>query len=185
MLKEVFEFVKNLDYLELEGISQKEKIRYLLKLTAIAVITGVLLGFLVESISAFVGFSMEEHAAMEMLDTMPPIIILLAAVIAAPLFEELIFRAPLGLFKTSPYFKYAYYASFILFGLVHITNFPNMEGYYWLIPVLVAPQIVIGVYLGFIRVKLGLLWSMLLHATYNLILAGPVVVMKMLDIPFE
>ena len=138
-----------------------------------------------DTITNIVGFNFENHAVLEMFDTMPAIVILFAAVVVAPLLEELFFRAPLGLFKTSPYFKLAYYASFVLFGLVHISNFPNIDGYYWLIPVLVAPQLFAGIYLGFIRVKLGLVWSMLLHAIHNLVLIGPFIVMKMLDIPFE
>ena len=73
----------------------------------------------------------------------------------------------------------------ISMGGIHISNFENIEGYYWLVPILVAPQLFAGAFLGFTRVKLGLGWAMLLHATHNLILLGPFILMKMLDIPFE
>lgn len=71
------------------------------------------------------------------------------------------------------------------FGLIHIGNFPEIDGFYWLIPILVAPQISAGIFLGYIRTKLGLLWSILLHAAHNLILVGPFIIMKFLGIPFE
>lgn len=184
MLKKVWSFVKNPIYIEQEG-SLQEKIKFFFILAVIAIATSLALGFLIESISGLVGFNFENHAVLEMFDTMPSIVIFFAAVIIAPLFEELIFRAPLGLFRKSAYFKYAFYISVFLFGLIHITNFENIDGYYWLIPVLIAPQLFAGFYLGFIRVKLGLIWSILLHAVHNLALIGPFIVMKMLDIPFE
>jgi len=34
-------------------------------------------------------------------------------------------------------------------------------------PLLVAPQFFIGLIFGFIRVRLGLLWSIFLHSLYN------------------
>jgi len=113
------------------------------------------------------------------------VMIFFFAVLLAPVLEEFIFRAPLGLFKNSKNFKYAFYISVLLFGLIHIGNYDNIEGYYWLIPVLVAPQISAGIFLGFTRTKLGLLWSVLLHAAHNLILIGPFIILKLLEIPFE
>ena len=36
-----------------------------------------------------------------------------------------------------------------------------------MLPLLVLPQGLIGVVLGYTRVRMGLRWSMLLHASYN------------------
>lgn len=184
MLREVWEFLKAPVYKE-EKYTAKEKTRVFLKLTFITVGFSLGLGILLQGITTLVGFDFENHAVMEMFETYSAVMIFFLAIIAAPLIEELIFRAPLALFKKSTFFRIAYYISVLLFGLIHIGNYPDIEGFYWLVPVLVAPQISAGIFLGFIRTKLGLLWSMLLHAVHNLILIGPFIVLKLLDIPFE
>ena len=166
-------------------IQHPEKNRIFLKLVLITICFSIILGMLMQGVITLVGFDSENHAVIEMFNSYSAAMIFFLAVIIAPLLEELIFRAPLGLFKKSEYFKHAFYISVLLFGLIHIGNFQDIEGYYWLIPILVAPQISAGIFLGFIRTKLGLLWSMLLHAVHNLILLGPFIFMKILDIPFE
>lgn len=184
MLRAVWEFFKNPIYIK-EPYTTKEKTQVFLKLTLIAVGFSLGLGMVQEGITTMVGFNSENHAVLEMFETYSAVVIFFLAIIVAPLIEELIFRAPLGLFKNSTFFSVAYYTSVLLFGLIHISNYPDIKGFYWLIPVLVAPQISAGIFLGYIRTKLGLLWSMLLHAAHNLILIGPFIVMKLLDIPFE
>jgi hypothetical protein len=52
-------------------------------------------------------------------------------------------------------------------------------------PLLVAPQLTVGVFLGFIRVRFGLNWAIALHAFYNLILVGPAILLKALNPPLE
>ncbi|WP_435264277.1 CPBP family glutamic-type intramembrane protease [Tenacibaculum sp. nBUS_03] len=54
-----------------------------------------------------------------------------------------------------------------MFGLVHITNYTLTTNVILLTPFLIAPQTILGGYLGFIRVRFGLHWSILLHACYN------------------
>ncbi|GMN08780.1 hypothetical protein MTsPCn9_07640 [Croceitalea sp. MTPC9] len=184
MLKDVWSFVKDPIYGD-EDYAAPERNSIFLKLSLITVCFSVILGILMQGVITLVGFDSENHAVIEMFDSYSPVMIFFLAVIVAPLLEELIFRAPLGLFKKSEYFKYAFYASVILFGLIHVGNFQDIEGFYWLIPILVAPQISAGIFLGFIRTKLGLLWSILLHAVHNMILLGPFIFMKILDIPFE
>jgi membrane protease YdiL (CAAX protease family) len=184
MLKEVWRFLKNPVYIE-DDYTLKEKTRVFLKLTLITVCFSLGLAIVLEGITTLVGFNFENHAVSEMFKTYSAVMIFFLAIIVAPLIEELIFRAPLGLFKKSTFFKIAFYISVLLFGLIHIANYPDIEGFYWLIPILVAPQISAGIFLGFIRTKLGLVWSMLLHALHNLILIGPFIIMKLLNIPFE
>lgn len=125
-----------------------------------------------------------EHATEELFDKSIFLIFILVS-IAAPVIEETLFRGPLVFFKNSPYFKYAFYISAILFGVIHISNFEFNPQVLLLAPLLVAPQIVIGVFLGYIRVKLGLLWSILLHAAYNTVLFLPMLFARLLDIPIE
>ncbi len=184
MLNEIFEFFKNPEYVELNE-DNKTKTRLFFTLTAITVAFSLLLGMLAGLITSVVGYDYEGHAVMDMFESYSPVLLFFLVVIVAPVIEEFIFRGPLGFFKNSKHFKHAFYTSVLLFGVIHIGNFQNIDGYYWLIPVLVAPQISAGIFLGFIRTKLGLVWSMLLHAAHNLILIGPFIIMKLLDIPFE
>ncbi len=86
-----------------------------------------------------------------------------------------VFFSTLHLFKQEniasfiqKHFKFFFYASSLGFGLVHATNF---TGHPWLIlalsPILAGPQIVLGFLLGYIRMKNGLVYSILLHMLVN------------------
>jgi hypothetical protein len=111
------------------------------------------------------------------------LVVLLAGIILAPVLEELIFRGPLIFFRNSRFFPYIFYGITLLFGFYHITNFELSRQVLLLSPLLVAPQLCVGVFLGYIRVRFGLLWAMLLHALYNFALLGPVLLLKYLNIP--
>ena len=113
---------------------------------------------------------MDTHKVEEMFKGMGILEILLIAAIITPIIEELIFRAPMTLFKKPKSFKYAFYVSFSLFGFIHIFNFELTTNVLLLTPLLVLPQLLVGSYFGYIRVRFGLLWSMLLHGCYNGIL---------------
>ena len=111
--------------------------------------------------------NMEDHKLDDIFKSMGiPLMILVGAIIA-PIFEELIFRGPITLFKKPKSFKIAFYFFTLIFGFVHITNFELTTNVLLLSPILVLPQIILGGYLGHIRVRFGLKWSMLLHGTYN------------------
>lgn len=125
------------------------------------------------------------HEMEELLANSPLLLVFFLAVVVAPFFEELFFRGGLSLFKNNPNFKWIFYTSAVLFALVHITNFESSTTVYLLTPLLVLPQLILGLLLGYIRVRLGLHWSMLLHACYNGILFLPVVILQLLGIPIE
>lgn len=76
-------------------------------------------------------------------------------------------RARISRFIES-YFKYFFYGTVLLFGLVHATNF---KGNPWIIlafaPILGSPQLLLGYILGFIRMKYGLFYSILFHVSVN------------------
>lgn len=68
------------------------------------------------------------------------------------------------------YFRLFFYFSILSFGFLHIMNFSFPEINLWVIlctPLLVSPQIFMGSILGFVRVKYGFIYSILLHATIN------------------
>ncbi|MGB5370664.1 MAG: CPBP family intramembrane glutamic endopeptidase, partial [Flavobacteriaceae bacterium] len=111
----------------------------------------------------------------------PPLFLLFAAILLAPIMEEFIFRGPLVFLKGRRGFPYAFYLVTLIFGFVHLANFELNATILMLSPLLVAPQLCVGLILGFIRVRFGLLWSIGLHACYNLILVGPVVAVHFME----
>ena len=141
-----------------------------------------------------------EHVFDDLFERNSLLRIFFLASIIAPIFEELIFRAPLTifksplvlfknpiklfkreiilrkkplvLFKNSKVFKIAFFSFALLFGYVHITNFEISTNVLLFSPILVAPQIYLGLLLGYLRVRFGLIWSILMHGVYNGILVS-------------
>lgn len=117
---------------------------------------------------------MDKHANAQLFDEFSPLVILFMVAVLAPLIEELMFRAPITLFcKYKKGFKYIFYGFAVLFGYIHIFNFEIETTVILLSPILVLPQIILGLILGYLRVKLGLIYSIILHALYNGILTLP------------
>lgn len=71
----------------------------------------------------------------------------------------------------SKYFNYISWFSIVSFGLFHVTNYLSFWQYFYLIPLLISPQFVAGIFLSFIRTKLGFLWAFILHGSYNFVLS--------------
>ena len=54
---------------------------------------------------------------------------------------------------------------------MHLTNFGNTNTlYYILAPLIILPQFIGGITLGYTRLKLGFFWGVLQHGLYNFIL---------------
>lgn len=65
-------------------------------------------------------------------------------------------------------FKYFFYFSVFAFGLAHLSNFSgNIYIIMIAFPLLIAPQLILGLILGFIRMKYGLIYSILFHFLVN------------------
>lgn len=136
------------------------------------------------------------HSLQKIFQEMEPVLIFFFAVIMAPLLEEVMFRLILRfrsnflilwsihigvalqlgqkrrLLKTArkvwdKFYDWVFYLMTMAFGLMHIMNFEPSLNIYLLAPILVAPQILIGINLGYLRVRFGLIWSILFHAFYN------------------
>ena len=139
------------------------------------------------------------HSLQKIFQEMEPVLIFFFAVIVAPLFEEVMFRLILkfrsnflilwsihigvalhlgqkrSLLKTArkvwdKFYRWIFYFMAVAFGLMHIMNFEPSLNIYLLAPILVAPQILLGINLGYLRIRFGLIWSILFHALYNGIL---------------
>lgn len=185
MRKDLWKFLKNPIYQEDENTDLKYRLGIFAKLLGCSLLISIVLGILINALPKLLGIDLGDHAMELIFEDYSPIFVLFAAVVLAPVLEETIFRAPMALFKKSSWFFIIFYVFTLAFGFYHITNFEISTAVLLLSPLLVAPQISIGAFLGFIRVRFGFVWALLLHATYNLILIGPIILLKLLDIPLE
>jgi len=185
MLKTILLFLKHPIYEEDANTDFQYRSKVLFTLLGIGLVASIILGALNEGIQSLCKLDLGVHAIEESLDKYSPGYLFFLIVIVAPLFEELICRGPMFFFKNKRYFKYVFYILTLLFGFYHITNFEINSTTALLSPLLVAPQLSLGAILGFIRVRFGLWWAIALHAIYNCILIGPILVLQLLDISLE
>lgn len=185
MLNKIWAFIKSPLYLEDENKDFKYRFSLVFKLVVYSVIINVILGLFIGTFETVFGIDMGKHAIDEFFESYSLIFIFFAAVIAAPVLEELIFRAPMIWFRDKSYFPFIFYSFTLVFGFYHITNFEITPTILLLSPILVAPQIIVGSLLGYTRIKFGLIWAIAFHACYNLVLIGPLIVLKLLKIPLE
>jgi len=185
MLAEIIAFIKNPLFQEDPNKETKYRIRFLVICTLFGITISIGLSLIAGLFESMFGLELGKHAMDELFEKYSAIGIFFFAVIVAPLLEELLFRGPIVWFKNSKYFKTIFYLIALFFGYIHITNFEISTTVLLLSPILVAPQISLGLLLGMIRIKFGLLWSMAMHAFYNFILASPLILIKLLDIPLE
>lgn len=69
----------------------------------------------------------------------------------------------------SKYFKYIYWLSILSFGFIHLNN--HIIVWYYMIlfaPVLCFPQIVLGSITGYVRMRYGFIYSVIIHMLNNL-----------------
>jgi len=145
----------------------KYRLRILFHLLVISIVTGIIITPIFSIFEELQLIDFETHKLEEMFKGMSFIQILLIGSIITPIIEEALFRAPITIFTKPKSFKYAFYIFTLLFGFVHISNFEITTNVILLSPILILPQLLVGSYFGYIRVKFGLLWSMLLHGSYN------------------
>ena len=171
---DIYVFIKNPTCQRENELTFQEKGILLFKFLVLAYAINFFFIIIIAGLEGSGLFSMEDHAVNKLFEDFSPLVIIFLAVILAPIFEELIFRAPITLFcKYTRYFRYVFYGFAIVFGYVHITNFEITTNVLLISPILIAPQALLGLLLGMIRVKLGLLYAMLFHAVYNAILVIP------------
>lgn len=66
-------------------------------------------------------------------------------------------------------FKWIYYISVIVFGFFHILNYQIGPQDFIIVPLLVLPQLLGGVILGFIRIKYGFVYCCIFHSCFNVL----------------
>lgn len=176
-------FIKNPVYREDEHTDPKYRWKVFAFLLILSLLISMSWGFLLSMGETLIEFDLGEHALEKAFEDYSLWAVFILAIVVAPIIEELVFRAPMVLFKGKGYFKIVFWVLTLLFGFVHLTNYEITSSIMIFSLFLVLPQIVLGALLGFIRVRFGLIWAIGLHAVYNLILLGPVLLMTALDIP--
>ncbi len=69
------------------------------------------------------------------------------------------------------YFRLIYYGFAVLFGFLHISNFSGASIWvFYLTPLLVLPQFLSGLVIGYIRMQFGFFWGFTFHAVWNSVL---------------
>ena len=167
---ELVRYLKNPVLSKDENLSFNYRIKKFAYILLICLITGLFISPVFVLIEELGWVNMEDHAMEDLMKTYSKSIIFLLVAIFAPLLEELIFRAPLTLFKKSSSFKIAFYVFAVIFGFIHLSNFKISTNVLLLAPILVLPQTILGGVFGYVRVRFNLSWSIALHACYNGIL---------------
>ncbi len=183
--RQLGQFLRNPLYEEDENHNFRYRLIILLKLVGWALLLSFVLFSVIMLTEHLFQLDFGQHASEELMNEYPTAVILLLIVIIAPFAEELFFRGPLVWFRNKPIFKYIFFLSVILFGAIHLTNFSDVMKHLWVAPLLVSPQLSLGIFTGFIRVRFGLIWSIALHALYNLILSMPLILADLLNLPLE
>lgn len=178
MIGEVIAFARRPVYTHDPDKNGKYRLGVLLELTLWSLGVNLALGTLAGMVASAAGADLGTHRVENFLEQYPPLFVAAYAVVLAPVLEETLFRGPLYFFRRPGLFPWAFYAFTAAFGLLHAFNFPGWKQHWALLPLLIAPQCATGVFLGFLRVRFGLPWSMGLHALYNLVLLGPAFYMQ-------
>lgn len=64
-------------------------------------------------------------------------------------------------------YRIVFYVTAIVFALAHISNFQIEPERIFITPLLVLPQFILGLYLGYVRIKRGIASSIFIHAFNN------------------
>ncbi|MBC7472117.1 MAG: CPBP family intramembrane metalloprotease [candidate division SR1 bacterium] len=81
----------------------------------------------------------------------------------------------------SAYYKWIFFGSAVLFGLLHITNYKFSWIVVLLTPILILPQVFGGILLSYVRVKYGFWRGVVGHFLYNLLLLTPSLGIKLMS----
>jgi hypothetical protein len=77
-----------------------------------------------------------------------------------------------------PNLKFVVYSSAALFAVVHMANFVGFDygKYFFLVPLMVGAQFLVGLVLSYIRLNHGMKWAIVFHGVYNAVLIIPVII---------
>lgn len=188
IVKDFYLFLKKPQEIFTESLSAKQKWKILFSILLLDFILVIIASGILSFIDSFL-FKLESDQFEDVFSNKGVFSIILIASIFVPLIEELIFRFALKyernlLFHFFDFlsnnkakilwlknFRIFFYLSAILFALTHLTNYSNNSIFFYIVaPLIVLPQFIGGITLGYLRLKLGFFWGVLQHGLYNLII---------------
>lgn len=170
ILRHLWYFTLKPSYTPLRNAPSSLRLKILVSLVFWNLILGVGIVMIAEGLFQWLEINMGKHKTDDLFLKYSYFQVFVLMVLLAPILEEVIFRGPLVLFKRSSFFPLAFYLSCLLFGMVHLGNFEEGASLLWWAPLLIAPQALMGFFLGYLRVKLGLHYAILMHMSHNGIL---------------
>jgi membrane protease YdiL (CAAX protease family) len=198
---DLMDFLRNPTDQSAPELTLTQKSKKLFSLFIIEVLVMGIFIILISGLETLGLVNSEDHKFNDLIMTWPIWSVLLFTVVIGPFFEELIFRSYLRYKKNYLFnfinslvsltgfrneqkldtflrsfwkkrYKFIFYFSAVLFGVVHICNFKFSYTILLLSPILVAPQIVLGLFIGFLRVRYGFILGFLLHVIHNALFIG-------------
>jgi hypothetical protein len=79
-------------------------------------------------------------------------------------------------------FTWVFYISAGTFGMLHISNYSPKFIIFLLMPILVLPQFIVGLFCGYIRIRLGFFWGYFLHAAHNFVFIVPFLITTLISV---
>jgi hypothetical protein len=73
------------------------------------------------------------------------------------------------------------YGTLLVFALLHSFNYTRLSEIWFLIPLLVLPQLILALGLSYVRVRLGLIWAVFMHWAHNAFSLLPIVMVAQLS----
>lgn len=175
-----------------------EKAKKLFSLLILDIPIMILLMVVLSGLKAVGLFNADSNKLSLLLKTMPVWTLIFVMVILIPFIEELIFRLYLR-YKNNYFARFfifltlftgvknhdkietwvtdfwtkryliIFYFSALLFGYVHLTNYDYSILIILLSPLVIAPQFVVGIFCGYLRVRHDLVTGYFMHAIHNAI----------------
>jgi membrane protease YdiL (CAAX protease family) len=102
------------------------------------------------------------------------LVIYCIAVILCNIWKQRISQVLLNFFRNK--FIWVFYVTATLFALAHINNYKLNTVTLMVLPVLVFPQFLMGLFFGYTRLKLGFGWGCTFHALHNFIIVIPLLI---------
>lgn len=189
-LKDLSDFLKNPKDEQDVIQSKQQKAKRLFSLLVIDIPIVILLSMPIYYFAKLGWVEIENHQVKLLLELMPIGLVFFLTVVLIPFIEEIIFRLFLR-FKRNYFlqiitsvspktktpilnfwnnkFGFVFYFSAIIFALIHITNYNSNSTIIYIIPILVLPQFIIGLFIGYLRVRYNFMLGYLFHAIHNAI----------------
>ncbi|MCP1994363.1 CPBP family intramembrane glutamic endopeptidase [Flavobacterium sp. HSC-61S13] len=195
IFKEIIAFYKNPKDLRADDLSLKNNVRYILGVILIDLIFFALIAPMLHYIFTLELIAEDISNIVYKQNTLFYNIIISAVLV--PLMEELIFRFPLRYNNFYRYFvseqkwnyvfKILVYLLPLIFGVVHLSNYENINIFILiaLSPVLIGSQLVGGYLYTFLRVKFNFLSAVFCHISWNCILILIFIPINYLESPYE